>query len=73
MEKVTFTNYDGETETRKIGDYVGFKCDIEQSGKIVEIKRGQWGIVLVLENDNGFEGGYIGGDRTTTVDLDQIW
>ena len=38
---------DGQTVT--IGDWVGFKSDIEQSGKIVEIKSSYMGASLVLE------------------------
>lgn len=48
----------------KVGDWVGFKSDIEQSGKIIKIK----GKELTLENLNGFSGDYIGG-QTTTVEL----
>ena len=52
--------------TVKIGDWVGFKSDIEQSGQIVEIKQSYMGASLVLENKSGFQGGYIGGDTITT-------
>lgn len=48
----------------KVGDWVGFKSDIEQSGKIIKIK----GKELTLENLNGFSGDYIGG-QTITVEL----
>ena len=44
-------------EIVNIGDWVSFKCDIEQSGKIYRIE----GDRLFLEaGPNGFEGGYIG-------------
>jgi hypothetical protein len=48
-------------QTVKVGDWVGFKSDIEQSGQIVEIKKSYMGHSLVL-----FSGGYIGGDTVTT-------
>jgi hypothetical protein len=56
-----------------IGDVVCFKCDIEQSGVIVEIKQGCMGKALVLENKHGFSGGYIGGDTITTELARDCW
>lgn len=53
-----------EGKTVTIGSWVGFKSDIEQSGKIIKIK----GKELTLENLNGFSGDYIGG-QTTTIEL----
>jgi len=71
MIKDVFTDKDVEI---KIGDWVGFKCDIEQSGKVIQIKRGLWGdIELVLEDENGFIGEYIGGETKTVVRLKDIW
>ncbi len=56
-------------KTVKAGDWVCFKSDIEQCGKVVRVDRDTLGrTVLVLENDNGFEGDYIGGE-TRTVEL----
>jgi hypothetical protein len=57
----------------KIGDWVSFKSDIEQSGKIVEIKQSYMGASLVLENLNGFHGDYIGGDTITTELARDCW
>ena len=56
----------------KVGDWVCFKSDIEQSGKIVQIKKG-FGDTLVLENANGFQGDYIGGDTRTQVSARDCW
>lgn len=53
----------------EVGDYVGFKSDIEQSGKVIAID-GDW---LTLENENGFEGHYIGGNTTTRVHASDCW
>lgn len=58
-----------EGKTVTIGDWVGFKSDIEQSGKIIGIE-GQY---LVLENVNGFSGGYIGGQTRTTERASDCW
>ena len=60
-------------QTVKVGDWVGFKSDIEQSGQIVEIKKSYMGHSLVLENKSGFGGGYIGGDTVTTELASDCW
>jgi hypothetical protein len=57
----------------KIGDWVGFKADIEQSGQIVDIKSSYMGEALVLENKGGFHGDYIGGDTITTQEAGDCW
>jgi hypothetical protein len=62
---------DGQTVT--IGDWVGFKADIEQSGQIVDIKSTYMGKALVLENKSGFHGGYIGGQTITTEEARDCW
>jgi hypothetical protein len=56
-----------------VGDYVSFKCDIEQSGQIVEIKQSYTGRALVLENKHGFSGDYIGGETITTQLARDCW
>jgi hypothetical protein len=60
-------------QTVKIGDWVCFKADIEQSGKIVDIKKSYMGHSLVLENQNGFHGDYIGGQTITTELASDCW
>lgn len=58
----------------KVGDHVGFKSDIEQYGKIIAIKADRYrGAILVLENKNGFDGEYIGGETITEVDARDCW
>lgn len=70
--KLTSTKVEGQEV--KIGDRVGFKSDIEQSGRIVGIyKDGHYPATLVLENPNGFEGGYIGGQTITEEYADDCW
>ena len=57
-----------------VGDWVSFKADIEQSGRIVRITQGGFNRTrLVLENPNGFQGGYIGGQTETIEDADDCW
>ena len=57
-----------------VGDWVGFKSDIEQSGVIVEIKKTVcFGVSLVLQNNNGFSGDYIGGETITTQLARDCW
>jgi hypothetical protein len=68
---MTTATVDGKTV--KVGDWVGFKSDIEQSGQIVEIKKSYMGYSLVLENKSGFSGDYIGGDTITTEQASDCW
>ncbi len=57
-----------------VGDYVGFKSDVEQGGKIVAMNHLAGNrYELILENENGFEGHYIGGQKRTAVNSDDIW
>lgn len=60
---------DGDTVEVQVGDYVGFKCDIEQGGQITAID----GDTLTLSNPNGFHGDYIGGQTVTTETADRCW
>jgi hypothetical protein len=62
-----------EGQTVTIGDYVCFKCDVEQSGRIVDIKQTYSGTSLTLENTNGFHGDYIGGQDITTELARDCW
>lgn len=59
----------------KVGDYVGFKSDIEQYGKIIGIWPASTGRgkVLLVENKDGFSGDYIGGETTTEVHASDCW
>jgi len=61
----------------KVGDCVGFKCDVEQSGEIVKIKfdsNSRYnGAVLVLKSEYGFCGDYIGGQTETEVYANDCW
>jgi hypothetical protein len=68
---MTTATVDGQTI--QVGDYVGFKSDIEQSGQVVGIKRTYMGVSLVLEKKHGFSGDYIGGDTITTQLASDCW
>lgn len=61
--------------TVKVGDYVSFKSDIEQGGNISRIQRSQFTghIELVLEDEDGFAGDYIGGNTRTTQLASDCW
>ena len=51
----------------KVGDVVGFKCDVEQYGTITRIERDGFGnVTLTLEAFGKFTGEYIGGQQVTT-------
>lgn len=67
-----------EGQKPKVGDWVAFKSDIEQTAQIVKIRhqRNWAGIactVLVVENLNGLKGEYLAGQTQTTLDLDEIF
>lgn len=47
----------------KVGDYVSFKSDVEQTAQIVKI---QGDILTLKAGPNGFQGDYIGGSEFTT-------
>ena len=54
----------------KVGDWVSFKSDTEQSGRITRID----GDRLFLEaGPNGFDGDYIGGQETTVQSARDCW
>ena len=55
----------------KVGDAVGFKCDIEQCGEIVRISGST--LTLKARSHYGFEGDYIGGEEFTTVNARDCW
>jgi len=58
----------------EIGDWVSFKADIEQSGRIIHIAEdGRGRAALTLENLAGFHGDYIGGQIRTVVRSDDCW
>ena len=62
-------------EEVKVGDWVSFKADVEQCGKIIKIK----GSILILQagdnedDGNTFDGDYIGGDSRTEVRASDCW
>ncbi len=62
-----------EGQKVRVGDWVCFKSDIEQSGKIIKIQQGMFGPQLVLEREDGFEGDYIGGQERTVVSARDCW
>ena len=62
-----------EGNTVKVGDYVCFKSDVEQCGKIVEIKRGFGDTLVLFKDGHGFEGDYIGGENYTQVSARDCW
>ena len=59
----------------KVGDWVGFKSDIEQYGRITQVKQGVYlgQYYLTLENPRGFSGEYIGGQKVTVERNNDCW
>jgi len=58
-----------------VGDWVFFKADIEQQGKVVEIKGNGRRAELKLSSDDtyGFDGEYIGGETETWIESKRCW
>ncbi len=54
----------------QVGDWVCFKSDIEQSGRIEAVLSGNR---LVLTNPSGFQGDYIGGLESTVQRAQDCW
>jgi hypothetical protein len=50
----------------QVGDSVCFKYDIEQCGKILSVKRGNYGKVYTVR---AFEGGYVDNIDGTVIEL----
>ena len=72
LEKyMKITNKWDETFDLKVGDWVGFKCDIEQEGIVKSIQRSRQ--TLIVENKYGFHGDYIGGDTEALLGFDDVW
>ncbi len=69
MTTVVVDGPDGPTTVTE-GDYVCFKCDIEQSGQIVKIKNGT---LVLTTGDNGFHGDYIGGNHYHEIATSDCW
>jgi hypothetical protein len=59
-----------EGKTVKVGDYVSFKCDVEQGGVIYKIEGPR---LFLAAGPDGFEGGYIGGQETTVQQASDCW
>jgi hypothetical protein len=54
----------------KVGDWICFKSDYEQSGQVSKIHSNG---ILELFNDNGFGGDYLRYTRFTDVNPDDCW
>mgnify|MGYP001828677393 CR=1 FL=1 len=61
--------FENGTTTVAVGDYVGFKSDVEQYGEIVAIN----GDRLTLRSKYGFSGDYIGGQTETVEHASDCW
>lgn len=69
----TVTTNCGDRLTIAVGDVVGFKCDVEQYGKIIDISRRGVGGALDVTITGNFVGGYIGGETVYTTDARDLW
>lgn len=64
---------DADGNILKIGDIVGFKCDIEQSGRITGFSSGGFLHLVPLTDHGYFQGDYIGRDSETMQSSDRCW
>ena len=75
LDRIVYTNRWDEEITIVAGEtVVGFKSDCEQYGRVIKIARRWCGsYTLIIENEDGFEGGYIGGETRTEIQIDDCW
>jgi len=67
----TVKNWDTDEEVVvRVGDWVGFKSDVEQSGEIIRIEGNR---LYLISGAMGFQGGYIGGQTETVERADDCW
>jgi len=67
----TVKNWDTDQEVVvRVGDWVGFKSDVEQSGEIIRIEGNR---LYLKSGAMGFQGGYIGGQTETVERADDCW
>lgn len=64
--------------TVKVGDFVSFKSDVEQSAEVIEIKtysgyRGKPLVFVVKAPADGFSGNYIGWAKTQEIFADDCY
>jgi len=59
--------------TVKVGDWVDFKSDHEQSGRITKIESHRYGTRLHLHNPEGFGGEYLRYAKNTVVEAGDCW
>ncbi len=59
----------------KIGDWVTFKADIEQTGKVVRIIGSGKNAMLTLSSDDtyGFDGDYLNGETVVEMEAKRCW
>ena len=67
------TNIWGEILNVEVGDLVSFKSDIEQTGLVSKIVKNGQKTKFVLINEDGFEGGYIGGETEYVIDASSCY
>ena len=68
--KVALGDADGDVINIKIGDWVSFKCDIEQTARVIEIRGNR---ITVEAPCEGFEGAYIRFDETHELNASECW
>lgn len=57
----------------RVGDWVQFKWDEQNGGRITEIKQNYGGEVLTLENKYGYVGDMFGGKTSIRIAAHECW
>jgi len=75
MEKIKVMNRMEESVTIEVGKAIGFKSDVEQYGLVTGIVKLPYDndYDVHIENESGFDGGYIGGATKTTMRATDCW
>lgn len=68
MKSMRAKDIDGEMVEFKVGGFCAFKCDIEQSGEILDVRPDRYNPEVLVEVN---EGGY--GHGKTWIPCDRCW
>jgi hypothetical protein len=63
-----------EGKVVRVGNFVGFKIDVEQGGEITDIEMNDWGReILTIWNPDGFNGCRFPGETTVSLPASDCW
>ena len=63
-----------EANAVKVGDSIGFKCDVEQYAEVVQINTTTYGLTFTVKAPpDGFSGSYVARSDFVDVRADDAW